>query len=102
MGRKQESQKQNNAKREYSLSLSRSCPIPSSTAGGVAENVAALAWEDRYHRCFPMWQWERKECRCWEGGWGMKNARNRAREVKNASCGKDGELGVWGSRRGQS
>ena len=27
-----------------------------------------------------MWQWGRKECRCWEGGWGMKNARNKERE----------------------
>jgi len=91
--------KQNNAKREYSLGLYPSHPIPSSTAGGVAENVAALAREDRYNRSFPMWQWGRGVSA--QGGWvgNKEHEKSRTWEIKNASCGKDGDLEVWEQKR---
>ena len=45
--------KRDKAKREYSGCLKLFRPMPSSTAGSVAETVAALAGKARYPRSFP-------------------------------------------------
>ena len=50
---KSETQKETTPKREYSRCQNLFRPMPSSTAGSVAEDVAALDREDRYHQCFP-------------------------------------------------